>query len=66
MVVESVQVAESKQKGEVVMSLASILYVGLVWGAYKLGHFNASRPGEAWDRVARAWFWLCDWLKTGH
>lgn len=48
------------------MSLASILYMGLVWGAYKLGHFNASRPGEAWDRVARAWFWLCDWLKTGH
>lgn len=46
------------------MSLSAILYVGFVYGAYRLGQFNANRPGEAWDRVSSAWLWLCDWLKN--
>ncbi len=46
------------------MSLSAILYVGLVYGAYRLGHFNATRPGETWERTRQAWLWLCDWLKS--
>lgn len=47
------------------MSLSTIFYFGLLWGAYRLGHFNALRPGETRQCLEQAWLRLLAWLKTG-
>jgi len=47
------------------MSLTSIVYLALLWGAYRLGHFNATQPGAATAHASHAWFRLCEWLKKG-
>jgi len=45
------------------MSIESLFFMAALAGAYKLGSFNATNPGEAWKRVDLSWKWLCDWLK---
>lgn len=45
------------------MSLDSLFYVGLLFGSYKLGKYQASNPGEL-ERLAKlAWEQLCESLR---
>jgi len=40
------------------MSLSSLFFMGVCWGMYKLGEFNAKRPGEVWELAKRGWMWI--------
>ncbi len=44
------------------MSLSSLFYFGMLFGAYKLGAYNATNPGEFWQRTkawsVQMWRWL--------
>ena len=40
------------------MSISSILFMAICIGAYKLGHFNATRPGQIWEWCIILWKWM--------
>jgi hypothetical protein len=44
------------------MSFSTLFFVAALAGAYKLGRFNANRPGEAWRALRetglKTWKWM--------
>jgi hypothetical protein len=44
------------------MSLGNLFLLGVCIGAYKLGAYNATYPGQAWRTMrilaARIWSWM--------
>lgn len=46
------------------MSLSSIVFFAICWGCYRLGAFNAQRPGELRELARLAWSKLYRWLTS--
>ncbi len=46
------------------MSLSSVLFILCSLAMYKLGSFNARRPGVAWARCCDTSRWLWKWLQS--
>jgi hypothetical protein len=40
------------------MSISSVLLIVTFIGAYKLGYFNATHPGQIWVSCKTLWKWM--------